>query len=143
MPAASLTTTPLGRQLQFDITQQTDLENVPDINIRANPTTLFGLDIDNTITAAASGYVKLFDSDGAGLAADVAAGNARADIVIPVVGVGQVGATPITGRTLVLMPSGLAFENGLCWLAATTSDNAVGVAPTIALQVQAITQETT
>lgn len=134
-----LTTTPLGRKLQFDITEQTEMSNVPDINIRANPTTLYGLDIDNTVAASTLSYLKLFDDKGAGLAAAVVAGSARAKIIIPVK---AAGGTHEGGRALVTIGTGLSFVNGLSWLASQDGGNTAGSAPAQNVRAQAITQET-
>lgn len=137
---AVLTTTPLGRKLQFDITEQTIIGIVPNVNIRAAPTTLYALDIDNTVTSNSLNYLKLYDDKGAGLAAAVSGGSARADIVIPVK---VPGGTHEAGRALVVMGNGLPFVNGLSWAASKDGGNTAGSAPDQNLKVQALTQETT
>lgn len=137
----ALTTTPLGRKLQYDITQQTETESVPDINVRVDPTTLYALDIDNTSTSGTLSYVKLFDDKGDGLAVAVAAGNARAKIVIPVAALGTLGGAPLVGRAVMNTPAGLSFVNGLSWLASQDGGNDPGSTPAGNVRLQATTQE--
>ncbi len=137
----ALTTTPLGRKVAFDMTEQTVLSNVPDVNVRAGPTTLYGLDLDNTTTSSSANWIKLFDDTGDGLAAAVVGNTARPDIIIPVVAVGAVGATPILGRLQAMWPEGLPFTNGLCWLASKAAGNDFAAAPDDDFRVQAVTAE--
>lgn len=143
----TLTGTPVPQQLDYNIVEQSDIVNVPDLSVRAGPTTLYAMDIDNILTSGAAGYVKLFDDNGDGLVAAVAAGTARAKIILPVPAVTTVQSGPASdatqqkGRLLMVVPEGLPFVNGLSWLGAQLGDNASGSGPTVDLRVQAVTQE--
>lgn len=112
------TATPLGRQMQNDITVESAVPNTAEEDVRHGPTTLLHLQADNTVTASSKNYVKIFD------AKTVTPGTDYPDIILPVP---VVGTNPATG--LLEMLTNLVFTAGLSYFASKENGNTATAAP--------------
>jgi hypothetical protein len=129
----------MGRKLVNDLSYQDDLTKTADKNIRGGPTTLYGLFLDNTETGGAKCWIKLFDNDGS----DIDEGTTLPEIIIPCAAYSAAGADAHVGGIMdCLIPSGLAFTEGITMFASKEDGNDATADPDGDLEVRLVTQET-
>jgi hypothetical protein len=109
----ALVTTPIKSPLGNAICQDTALGSVSDNDIRAGATTVYYLDLDNSLNAATT-YFKAWN------AAAPTVGTTAPDMVIPV---------PASTRLPIPIPGGLLFSANLSMAAVTTGGTAGTTAP--------------
>ena len=118
----AVTTTPLSNPVAAALVTDTDSDGTSESDVRSGASTVYMIDIDNSLNAAAS-YSKFYNNVGPTI------GTTAPDLILP---------SPASTRIVYAIPQGFAFATALSFASVTTAGTAGTTNPTSNITIRIV-----